>query len=513
MSRESNAPTGDDPSTVDLVPIDTAGAVAVIATFPDRARGALAHLRHSVGTDGRALAAFDASVEALGAAGTAATGASSAVSALASLQGVVQLAPETLALLSSGNHLMQAAATGQQIGTVVADVGGRVVAHARFVPVGNAVTFATVAASLGPAVALASIQYQLNRLDSLLSEVKTLTQTLLEESRVQRWAQAEARIDRITREVGWVLELGSVPHHLIDNLADDALALHAFALATTELLTYRMKNLSGLVRAKERRDILDTTAHAIARDAVDLSLAANAWLAVEVLRSAHIKRDDDPASQAYAERVYNHALATSQTWRAEAVDTLMDVHRVLSRIAGQEPHTLRRHDRHSSGLARAVTRALKEALPGVEPPELVRPEGTPGLESDLVAPVLQEARWVLDRDATVEALVGVTVNGEPGFRLETTQQILIANLDQFLTTGEVAALTRRDDASDVTDFGLVLSYEKADPPLLRRARRTASAVSTSTAKALGSLDSTVRGRGGPEPETVAPALGTNNRED
>lgn len=464
--------------SVSLVPIDDSGLVAVFAASPDRARAVLADLRPGSSSGDIATATFDRSVDALGLAGTGAAGASQAVAALSSLQGVVQLAPDTMALLNSGHQLMTAADTGRHLGTVVTS-GGKIVGNAQFVPLSNAVTVGTVAASLGPAIALAAIQFQLNRLENLLGEVKRLTQTLLDESRTQRWSAVEARIDRVNRELGWVIEMGTVPARLVDHLAGDAVDLHTFALATTELLTSRMGDLSGKIGAKDKRHQLEQSAQAIARDAVDLSLAADAWLAVETLRSFHLRQDEDAATRAYGERVYSHALTTSETWRAEAGVALTDVQRLLSRIAAQEPHALRRHERRSTSLARAVSRALSSALPDLEPARLVPPAGTPGLQPEVVEPVLQESRWVLAGASEVHALVGVSIDGAPGFRLETSRQVLIAETDRFLRTGEATVITDLENADDaVTAAGVDLSYDEPEAAVVRQGKRAVAQVAS-----------------------------------
>lgn len=476
----------DDDASVSLVPIDENGAVAVFARSPESARAVLDTLRPGTASTNVARLAFDTAVDGLGLSGAAVSGATSAATALASLQGVVQFAPETMALLNNGHHLMQAAATGQQMGTVV-NSAGVVVANARFVPLGQAATVGSVAVALGPAVALAAIQFQLNRLENLLGEVKLITQSLLAEARTERWAEVEARIDRINRELGWVIELGTVPAHLIENIAGDAVALHAFAIATTELLASRVEDLSGRIRARDKRERLELQAQAIARDAVDLSLAADAWMAVETLRSFHIQQDSDPVAQRYGERVYGHALSTADTWRAQANDTLTDVQRLLSRIAAQEPNVLRRNDRRSASIARRVSNALAMALPEVEPRRLRTPDGTPGLDADAAALVLQEARWVLEPDADIEALVAVNINGEPGFRLETSERVLVGETAKFLAAGEYVVLgAAEDEDALLAKAGVTLDYSTPDALLVRRGKRAASDVVTGVDKAFGS---------------------------
>ncbi|WP_454295167.1 hypothetical protein [Salana multivorans] len=463
---------------VSLVPLNDAGTVAVFAQSASAARAVVSRLRPELSSDNVALHLFNSSFDALGTAGTVATGASSAVTALPSLQGVVQLAPETMALLNSGHKLMQLSATGQQLGTVV-DATGTVVAHARFVPLGATTTIATVAASLGPAIALAAIQFQLNRLETLLGEVKLVAQSLLAESRVQRWSDVEARIERIHRELSWAIEMGAAPDHMVDNLAADAVALHAFALASTELLSSRVQALSGRIRSKDKREKLEIMAQAIVRDCVDLSLAADAWLAVETLRSFHIQQSPESVAQRYGERVYRHALATADTWRAEAQRSLSDTQRLLSRLAAQDPHLLQRNERRSSALARQVADALSSALPDLEPPRLEPREGAPGVTADIAELILQEARWVLRPGSAVESLVGVSLNGEAGFRLETTgQQVLIATVSDFLRSGEATVLTDLlgEDAA-LVNAELDLSYDKPDDLVTRGKRRVAGTVS------------------------------------
>lgn len=469
---------------VTLVPIDDNGAVAVFAPSGKHALDVIAQLRQSPSMDLSELVVGH-TVQTLGLAGSTVTGASAALPALASLQGLVQLAPETLALLNSGHHLMQAAGTGQQLGTVV-NASGTVVANARFVPLSMGVSVTTVAASLGPAVALAAIQFQLNRLENLLGQVKLFSLTLLAESRTNRWAEVEARIDRINREVAWAIELGTVPGHMVENITDDAVTLHAFALSTTELLATRVQDLSGRIRAKDKRELLESAAHAIVRDAIDLSLAANSWLAVETLRSFHIQQDADPVAQRYGEHVFEHAMSTSETWRAEADSTLTSVQRLLSRIAAQEHHVLKRNDRRTASLARRVSGALAQALPDVEPVRLASPAGTPGLDTETAELVLQEARWVLDADTEVLALIGVSVNRAPGFQIETPDHMLIGLVDDFLSSGTYIVLAPTPEVDEaLSQLGVEVTFEKPDAQIMRTGRRAAAEMSSLADRALG----------------------------
>lgn len=384
---------------VRLVPLDDDGRVAVLATDVERAREVVERL-------GATLPAAGVSSTAAGVAGAAAgiglTAFGQAATALQGMQGVVQLAPQTMALLNSGAHLMGSG--GWLLGTVVG-ANGQIAANAAFTSVAAGTSMVTLAGTLGPAVALAAIQLQLVRIQKAVERVGARVEVLLAESREIRSTDIEIRIDRVIRESRWALEIGHVPATMLDELRGDGHALEAYCRSTVRLLGGRVDGLGrSRDKASVRQDALQRDAGQIARDVVNLHAAADCWLGYELLRATAVGGSDPD----YAALIVQSAAERTDEWRARSAEQIAVLQQRLRRIDAAPGRGMSaRTKRAVSDLARQLAEAVAEAIPAVEPPT---PEAADalGLDPEQRERLLQELRWRTD-DGALLLLAGVSI--------------------------------------------------------------------------------------------------------
>ena len=153
---------------------------------------------------------------ALGAIGSTATIAGNVGNALAGAQGLYRLS-EHAGPSERGRH---ARCQGRR------EPRGDLYAHglagqARFIPV-SAVSAASLAAAIGPALATIALQMQLSEITGLVRTNIALTSQVLGTIRTEQWAELTGLVATIERTVDHARELGSVPDSLWQSIAGNA---------------------------------------------------------------------------------------------------------------------------------------------------------------------------------------------------------------------------------------------------------------------------------------------------
>jgi len=110
--------------------------------------------------------------------------------------GLIRLAPETLAAMRAGaTPLTQG---GWALGTLTK--GGKFAAQVRWAPAAAAGVGAALA-TLGPALALVAVQWQLNKIGKAVERNIELTRTVLDELREEAWYELDAAARLVLDEV------------------------------------------------------------------------------------------------------------------------------------------------------------------------------------------------------------------------------------------------------------------------------------------------------------------------
>lgn len=338
--------------------------------------------------------------------GNTATVGGNAANAISNAQGLYRLSSATQTLLSNGATL--AVKDGANLGSVW--MNGDLVAQARFIPV-SAVSAASLAAAIGPAVAMAALQMQLAEISGLVRTNIALTSQTLTTVRNEQWAELSGHVEAIDRALRQAQEIGSVPSSLWDTVAGDEAALRK------QLDLYRRQvsaHLKQIDDARARREYLERNGKAIAFDTHALMSSLKAWAGYKALQAgkARAAGTDDPGEAQLLDIIVRDSQAELGPALAEAtrlVDAVTRELRLITEIAGPTRNPLRRSARDhraargtSSGILDAVE-PLADAL-RIPPPSLTAPGVVCSLKELDLDPYLRVLRWALDRDEGVRCL-------------------------------------------------------------------------------------------------------------
>ncbi|MDN7121483.1 hypothetical protein INN71_08780 [Nocardioides sp. ChNu-153] len=378
-------------------------------------------------------------VSALSGAGSVVAQASQAT---AGLQGLVRLTPETLKALQTATPLTNAA--GANLGTLV-NTSGKFAHSVQWVPAGTAGAV-TVAASLGPAIALLMIQMQLASITRLVRENIELTDELLQTVRREQWASVDGLQGAMHKAIEEAGHVGLVTGHIWENVAGHEAELRASrALFRANVMNHAMA-LAARKDARGRADYLTHHAEAIVTDAQAMLRAQAAWFTYQAIRASRVHADpNEPDS--LVEKIVTDARAEHDR-ELDAVDTLLrQLHRecsVLADLPGKRtiPFTKARRDAKNvarvSGALRNQVGALRESVRAQEPPV---PQ--PAIVAFAGAPpehLTKVVRWHLD-DEDLLAIAGTKVKWSgrswTHYLAVTDKRLLVLAKEDFERYGEI----------------------------------------------------------------------------
>lgn len=226
-----------------------------------------------------------------------------------SVQGLVKLGPETLAAIRAGAQPLVSG--GYNLGAL--SQGGKIVAQVRWLPATGA-SVAGVLAALGPAIAVAAIQFQMAAMDRKLNRIIGITSELLLSARVEKWAEVQAHFERLQQLESEAERLG----RFTDEISREAhgafapLAANHKRLAT-DVSRHRV-SLGACTTAKERREWFAKNGQAAYQDAQCLLLAAYGCYFYDAMRAEYLRSKDlDHALLVYQDSQKAAAKASAET--------------------------------------------------------------------------------------------------------------------------------------------------------------------------------------------------------
>ncbi|GAA1243351.1 hypothetical protein [Oryzihumus leptocrescens] len=204
------------------------------------------------------------------------------VNGMAQAQGLVRLAPQTLEQLKTAAPLVK---DGWNLGTL-AD-GGKFVAQVRWLPAAGA-TAASVIASLGPALTLMAIQFQLNQISELAQHNLALTSKVLEVVRQEQWSEATGYHNTLIKELAHAREVGVVT----DSIYKEICGYQGRLSTQWDLFERAVRGHVNELRAqqghKQRQQYLIDHGEAMIADVQALLLAQTSWFTYQALRAGHL---------------------------------------------------------------------------------------------------------------------------------------------------------------------------------------------------------------------------------
>lgn len=395
---DTEVPANEEP-TVSLVEIEP--GIAVL--FADQPPADLDLIPFEMLSTQAIQGLTDKLVMASGVANLAAQGAQGAVRA----QGLVRLAPETLAALKTAQPMTSG---GWNLGVLTSQ--GKFAHVVRWAPAAGPQT-ASMLSALGPAAALLALQVQLASISRRIDENVQLTRDVLQALHEDQWATLLSLHETTTRAVREAQTAGAVTDHIFAPLATRDADLRKQQHLFMSLIRRHIKALD--TDDNGRRAYLQKNIEQILADAHGLLMAEGSWYRSQVLRAGHISRDEANALE--NERHLAELVAETQREHTKAMDDvahlLADLERqcrLIAELPGERslPFTTKRHNiRDAAAMAEALAervaalrnRAHTQPAP-LDPPIAVFNEAVPD-------EILRILRWVLPDEEPLLAIADV----------------------------------------------------------------------------------------------------------
>lgn len=370
--------------------------------------------------------------------------AAQAWQAQATAQGVVRLAPQTLAALKTAQPITDGA---WNLGTLTGH-GGKFATSVRWAPATGA-TAAGVAASAGMAVTMIAIQMQLAKVESLV--VRSLEQTtrVLEAVEQEFQSNVLASSQILATELAHARSLGAVTDGIWYTVnSHETEVLSGWNLYQSRV-TEHASDLRSKKGHKERRELLRSRAGRIVSDCQLLMVAHQSWIRWRQLRVGHLLDTGDLRDRVLAARIVDE----TRTLHAETLETtaelLGQVEREVAilRLRGERTLPFGGRQRASVEVQRCAEQMQEAlaALSGKGAKRSTEPEEGLVLALQEVDPdqAVMAARIAIGRGEALKGIAEVrgVASGLRGRRaliaVLTDQRLLLSRESRLLKFGEV----------------------------------------------------------------------------
>lgn len=252
----------------------------------------------------------DAIGKASGLTNLAAQGVNGAMQA----QGLVRLAPQTLKALETAKPVVSG---GWNLGTLTT-AQGQFAASVRWLPATSA-SAASVAASLGPALAMIAIQMQLSEISKLAQHNLEISQIGLEESRQARRTAIQGNHRAIVRMVELAQDQGAVTPAIYKEVRGKQGELESQVETVKAGLATHVDRLRSKTSNKDRRRYLQDHGEEVLALAHSLLVAQSTKFTYQALWAGHLLDtvEVDPRNAATAKRVIQDGVAERNAVLAE----------------------------------------------------------------------------------------------------------------------------------------------------------------------------------------------------
>ena len=266
---------------------------------------------------------------ALSAIGNTAAITGGAVQAMTAAQGLYRVTAETQKLLSAGATM--ALKDGAQLGAVMRN--GKIIAQARFIPIGTGAAAGALAA-IGPALAMVALQMALSDVTTAVKTNTALLNQTLTTIRNEQWAELTGHVETMERATTHAKEIGSVPETLWQRIAPYEATLRKHMELYRKNVQDHIKQLDTL-DGKEERQYLITNAEAILFDTHALLFSLRAHTQFQVLHAyrARVNGTNDPDEAKLFDIIVNDTRAEVKVCRNTATTLIAALTRQLRLIA------------------------------------------------------------------------------------------------------------------------------------------------------------------------------------
>lgn len=270
-------------------------------------------------------------VDAVAAASSVLNGGAQVANGLAQVHGLVRLAPETMKALRSGAEPVRSG--GWNIG-VLRHGSQQFSNQVRWLPSSGAQA-AGIAASMGSALAMISIQMQLSELTQLAQENISLTETVLKSVRHAQWAELTGLEQAMSKSLAEANAVGRVTQPVWENVLGHEAELRKQRDLFRRQVEAHVSELASRKGHKERRQYIEQSGEAMLLDVHSLLIAHKAWFEYQALRAGRIRldADTDPTATDLLNEIVSNARREYDQVVAEVGVLLDRLHRELSVLA------------------------------------------------------------------------------------------------------------------------------------------------------------------------------------
>ncbi|WP_212844915.1 hypothetical protein [Catellatospora sp. IY07-71] len=326
------------------------------------------------------------------------------------VQGLVRLAPETLQMLKTAQPMTSG---GWNLGTLARN--GKFAHSVRWAPATGAQT-AGLLAALGPAAALLALQVQLASISRRIDENIELTRDVLRALHEDQWATLLGLHETTMRAVREAQAVGAVNDHVFASIATREADLRKQRHLFMSLVRGHVKELDA--NGQSRRAYIQKNIEQMIADAHGMLMAEWSWYRAQVLRAAHISRDEANALE--NERLLAEVVTEAEREHTQAMDDvaalLADLERQC-RLMAELPEerslpftTKRRNIRDAVAMAEALAERVAELRnvahtrrAPLDPPLAVFNESVP-------EDVLRILRWTVPDEEPLLAIADVNLD-------------------------------------------------------------------------------------------------------
>ena len=370
-------------------------------------------------------------------------------------QGLMRLAPQTLAQLKTATPLVK---DGWNLGTLAGN--GKFAAQVRWLPAGGA-SAASVIASMGPALTLMAIQFQLNQIAALAQHNLDLTSKVLQVVRQEQWSQVTGYHNTLLKEVGNAREIGMVTDAVYKEVRGYQGPLSTQWDLFEKAVQSHVKELRAKQGHKERQQYLTDHGESIIADVQALLLAQTSWFLYQALRAGHLLNSAE--SNEYDAALLKKVVADARELHERTLDetdwlleNLAREFAVIAELPGKRTLKIGGSARAAEESAQIV-RQLQKALAAIrdkpapaEPESLAHPS-TQVFEGAVPAELTRILPLRLNNGERVLALADATCDRwnlhlrDDGWVAVTDQRVLITKQDSLRRLGTIDIELALDD--------------------------------------------------------------------
>ena len=332
-------------------------------------------------------------------------GAASATNAIQHMSGLYKLDAVTKAHLAAGNALTKTA-DGRLIG-VVRNTGGQISRQARLIPV-SAPQIAGAIAAIGPAVAMAAVQMQLNNISKQISAVQqTATQTLqvLTDSRNADYlgdCQTINEVYQASSNHGYVSETDwSIVSPLVPRINSHRRYYKKQVANHQRVLNDTQRDLS-----RTRKYLQDNVSNILADSSAAFE-TLRAWASLSVLRRARAQAHGEHP-HAELPQILQEVEADREIQRMLLMGLMREL-RIISELPGASSFFFSQKRQDKTASRDTATKLLEqlnelEQQLGIKENPVPNPDVTCAPANYDVSPYTKILRWYLDEGEELKAL-------------------------------------------------------------------------------------------------------------